>query len=183
MHRTRLDVRTGFVLVELMIAIGVFLVVATIAVGGFARSLRTIRQNAALVSASGNTSLALEQMTREMRTGYDFCTNGQVCTLPDALSFKNAKGDVIQYSLVDNIIVRTCTVSGGTCDGDPGDRPITPATTVIKSLSFVTLGTEPGDKYQPRVTITVGVTAKEAGLQSAVTTFQTTVSSRLPLDS
>ncbi len=183
MDSMHLQTRRGFVLVELMIAIGVFIVVATIAVGGFARSLRTIRQNAALVSASGNTSLALEQMTREMRTGVDFCTNGQTCSLPDSLSFKNAKGDSITYSLADGIILRTCAVDTGTCDGDPGEYPITPSTTIIKSLSFSTLGTEPGDNYQPRITITVGVSAKEAGLSSSVTTLQTTVSSRLPLDS
>lgn len=172
--------RHGFVLIELIIAIGVFLVITTIAVGGFARALRTIRQNAALVAASGNTSLAMEQMAREMRTGYDFCTNGQICSLPGSLSFKNAKGDTVEYSLNNEMIQRLCS---GICDGDPGAWPITPSNVAIRELAFITFGTEPGDTYQPRVTFTIGVTAKERGLEESMVTLQTTVSSRLPLDS
>lgn len=167
-------------MVELLIAIGLFLGVVTIGVGGFVRALRSIRENAALVSASGNASLALEQMAREMRTGYDFCVNGQSCGLPTQISFKNAKGDVVSYESVNGIVERTCE---GTCDEEPGTASMTPEAVTIKDLRFTVFGNEPGDNYQPRVTISLTVGTKEIGTQNSVTTFQTTVSSRLPLDS
>jgi type II secretory pathway pseudopilin PulG len=172
--------RKGFALVELLIAIGLFLGVVTIGVGGFVRALRSIRQNAALVSASGNASLALEQMAREMRTGYDFCTNGQLCALPNEISFKNAKGDTVSYQASEGIVERECA---GTCDDEPGVASMTPASVSIKGLDFTVFGNEPDDTYQPRVTIRLSVGTKEIGTQGAITNLQTTVSSRLPLDS
>jgi prepilin-type N-terminal cleavage/methylation domain-containing protein len=63
----------GFTLIEMLVAIGVFAVVVAIATGGFVNSLRTQRQVASLISAQSNASLVLEQMAREIRTGFLFC--------------------------------------------------------------------------------------------------------------
>ncbi len=65
--------RGGFTLVELLVAIGLFAVIATIASGGFISALRTQRRVASLISAESNVTLVLEQMAREERTGYLFC--------------------------------------------------------------------------------------------------------------
>ncbi len=62
----------GFTIVELLVAMGIFLIVVEIAVGGFVNALRAQKQVAALIAAEGNADLALEQMAREIRTGY-FC--------------------------------------------------------------------------------------------------------------
>lgn len=179
-----MDRRSGFALVELLVAISIFLAVVSIGVGGFARALRTIRQNASFVSASGNVSLALEQMAREMRTGYDFCVNGQLCApsagIIDEVVFKNAKGDVVSYKAENDVIARTCS---GVCDGEPGQKPLTSTTVVIKHLGFKVFGNTAGDSYQPRITITIGVTTRDPGTANAVMTLETTVSSRFPLDS
>ena len=58
---------SGFTLVELLVAIGVFSILISVAVGTFARALRTQRQTAALIAANSNASLVLEQMAREIR--------------------------------------------------------------------------------------------------------------------
>lgn len=63
----------GFTLVEMLITIALFTIIIAIAVGGFTNALRTQRQVSSLISAQSNVSLALEQMTREARTGYLFC--------------------------------------------------------------------------------------------------------------
>jgi prepilin-type N-terminal cleavage/methylation domain-containing protein len=63
----------GFTLIEVLVAIGVFSIVVAIATGGFVNSLRTQRQVASLISTQSNASLVLEQMAREMRTGFLFC--------------------------------------------------------------------------------------------------------------
>lgn len=172
--------RRGFVLAEALIAIGLFLSVVSIGVGGFARALRAIRQNASFVSASANTSLLLEQISREVRTGYDFCVNGQTCLLPNELSFKNAKGDTVTYRLSDSRVERTCD---GECNGEPGTNALTPSNLIVRSVEFQVFGNAPGDLYQPRVTMSLGVSPREAGVESITTTIQSTVSSRLPLDS
>lgn len=65
--------RKGFTLVELLVAMGIFTIVISIATGGFISSLRTQRQVASLISAQSNASLVLEQMAREIRTGFLFC--------------------------------------------------------------------------------------------------------------
>lgn len=65
--------RSGFTLIELLITIGLFTIIVAIAVGGFTNALRTQRQVSSLIATQSNVSLALEQITREMRTGYLFC--------------------------------------------------------------------------------------------------------------
>src|SRR5260370_42656185 len=65
--------RTGFTLVETIIAIGLFGILVSIAVGGFVNALHTQKEVGTLISAQSNVSLAVEQMAREIRTGYLFC--------------------------------------------------------------------------------------------------------------
>jgi prepilin-type N-terminal cleavage/methylation domain-containing protein len=65
--------KSGFTLVELLIAVGLFVIIISIAVGGFINALRTQREVSSLIATQSNVSLALEQMTREIRTGYLFC--------------------------------------------------------------------------------------------------------------
>lgn len=65
--------RLGFTLVELLIAIGLFTIIVSVAVGGFTNALRTQRQVSSLIATQSNVSLALEQVAREIRTGYLFC--------------------------------------------------------------------------------------------------------------
>lgn len=63
----------GFTLIETIIAIGLFSVLVAIGVGGFTTALRSERQAGSLLGAQSNVSLAVEQMAREIRTGYLFC--------------------------------------------------------------------------------------------------------------
>lgn len=170
--------RAGFALVELLVAIGLFLVVATIAVGGFSRALRALRQNSDFVAASGTVSLSLEQISREIRTGYDFCVNGQTCE-PALLTFKNAKSDTITYRLNEGSLERVCA---GACDGDPGESALTPRNVVVSNLLFTVFGNQPADGNQPRVTVSVSVAPRDSSQGMGAATLQTTVSSRIPLD-
>jgi prepilin-type N-terminal cleavage/methylation domain-containing protein len=66
--------KKGFTLIELLVTVGLFTIIITIAVGGFTDAIRTQRQVSSLIAAQSNVSLALEQMARQIRTGYLFCT-------------------------------------------------------------------------------------------------------------
>ncbi|OGZ00506.1 MAG: hypothetical protein A2946_00865 [Candidatus Liptonbacteria bacterium RIFCSPLOWO2_01_FULL_53_13] len=176
-----MDTRRGFTVLELIVAIGVFLIVVTVAVGGLVRALRTIRETAEILSANSNASLALEQMSREMRTGYDFCIPANPCASEGEIIFRNARKDLVTYYLQEETIERSCVP--GTSTGCEGTYAITAANIRIRHLSFKRFGADPGDGYQPRITIAVGASGKGAGIENIIVNLQTTVSPRLPLDS
>jgi prepilin-type N-terminal cleavage/methylation domain-containing protein len=162
----------GFTLVELLVSIGLFSVITSIAVGGFVSVLRSERQAAGLLAANSNVSLSIEQMAREMRTGYNFCT-ARNCLLSE-LNFRNARGDEVTYRLQNGAIERQ--VNAGAF------QKITADNVEVKYLKFYLQGREAGDGEQPRITIVVGVSSKEPGVAGNVSNLQTTVSARLPLD-
>ncbi|HAS95049.1 TPA: hypothetical protein DCS99_01345, partial [Candidatus Wolfebacteria bacterium] len=73
LHRKR-TARTGVTLIEFVVAFGIFTMLITIASGSFIRSMRVQRTSLQLMSVNDNMGITLEQMMREMRTGYHFCT-------------------------------------------------------------------------------------------------------------
>ena len=149
----------GFTVIELIVAIGLFIVVVGIASGTFIRALRTQRSVAELMAANDNASLTLEQMTREIRTGREFSSTGS------RLSFINYQAQPVEYAL-----------SGGTIERN--GTPLTSRNVLVQYLSFVLLGEAPGDGRQTRITIMAGVAAR-GRLESFITRLQTTVSSRI----
>jgi prepilin-type N-terminal cleavage/methylation domain-containing protein len=94
---------SGFTLVELLVAIALFSILVAIAAGGFVRALRTEREVASMMSAESNISIALEEMTREMRTGYLFCHD------PGSNAQSDACGGVSQQLGGDNVVITDCT--------------------------------------------------------------------------
>lgn len=163
-----LAARKGFTLVELLVAIALFSIAISIAVGGFVRALRTQRQLVALISANSNASLAIEQMAREIRTGTNFsCPN---CgTSHDALSFKNASGENVTYALSDgNNGVLTRSVGGKA-------GVMTAENVRIDHLTFILLN---DPSFPPRITISLGVGATSADLQGTITNIETSISAR-----
>jgi type II secretory pathway pseudopilin PulG len=80
--------KAGFTLVETLVSVGIFMILVTIAVGGFVQALHTQGEVTQLISAQSNVSLGVEQMAREIRTGYLFChfsggtTSSPACDTP-----------------------------------------------------------------------------------------------------
>lgn len=66
--------RSGVTLIEFVVAFGIFVILITIAGGSFIRSVRVQRTALQLMSVNDNMGIVLEQIMREMRTGYHFCT-------------------------------------------------------------------------------------------------------------
>ena len=80
MKSTHKQSRAGFTLIETMISIGIFMILVTIAIGGFIQALHTQGEVGTLISAQSNVSLGIEEMAREIRTGYLFCHAGASST-------------------------------------------------------------------------------------------------------
>lgn len=164
--------KNGFTLVELLVSVGLFAVVVSIAVGGFVSVLRSQRQAAAFLAVNTNVGLAIEQMAREIRTGYGFCTY-RSCQLSE-LGFINARGENITYRLANGGLERQVN--------DGAFQKITADNVEVKYVKFYLGGREANDGLQPRVTIALGVSPREAAISGNVFNLQTTVSARLPLD-
>ncbi len=67
----------GFTLIEMIVSLGVFSVVVTTAVGAMLVLIATNQQLQAEQSVMTNLAFALDTMTREMRTGYNYYCDSQ----------------------------------------------------------------------------------------------------------
>ena len=156
----------AFTMVELLVAMSLFVVFVVISTGGFVRALRTQRSIVALIAANDNVSLTIEQMTREIRTGSNFSLAG------DDLNFSNANNVQVMYRLngSTNVIERN--------ENGADFKPITATNVRINKLNFYLRGQLAGDGYPPRVTIVINISPNIPTIQNINASFQTTVSAR-----
>jgi len=163
------SVRGGFTLVELLVAMGIFIVVLGIVTSIFLGALRTQRAMVALMAANDNASLALEQMAREIRTGTSFPAAGTM----NQLQFVNANGKTVLYQRIvtaQGIWVVERSESGVL------SAPITGENVDITRLVFTI--TQQNLLWPPRITISLGVGFADPRLQSITNDLQTTISAR-----
>lgn len=198
----------AFTLIEVLIAIGVFSILVVVGVGGFTNALRTQREVAGLIAAQSNASVALEQMAREIRTGYLFCNGVNNVADPncafDVLG-KDANGNDTgcistpdPHGSGENIM--TCTdildfynaygqnidyvLSGGALErsetGLGNFIPITSNEVAVKYLTFTLFGNTEGDHWPPRITISLGIapSSTDPAVANDVLNLQTTISAR-----
>jgi len=170
MEQAKIKNLKAFTLIELMVAMTLFLVLIGIAVGGFIRALRTQRAIVELMAANDNASLTLEQIAREVRTGFYF-----IKVSDSEFEFTNAYNVTVFYRLNENAIER------GTQDifSQRGYKKITADNLKVVDFRINLLGNDSGDGYPPRITISLSVTGKSKYLENVSVNVQTTISSRL----
>ncbi len=174
--------RDGFTLVELIVAMSVFVIAITIAVGAFVRALRTQRIVNHMLSVNSNASLAIEQMAREVRTGYNFdlnnvpqgsCIGGQ----EEELEFTNSRANSIFYRLDNNAIARM-ECAGSDCSGKTL-LPLTASNIKVERLCFTNTGNLNNGKDPWRITVFMTLGSSDPKLVGQVLNFQTTVAARI----
>ena len=155
----------AFTLVELLVAMTVFIVLLSIAVGVFINSLRTQKKLLSEMAVNNAMNVALEQISRDIRTGFSFLASGG----NTELSFTGRGRRAIKYGLSGVKIFRSV-------DGDSKD--LTSDNIRVEKLQFL-IGVK--DECEPwRVTVVLQV---KPLLSPRVFNIQTTVSSRvLPAD-
>ncbi len=168
----KLNRKNGFTIVELLVAMAIFIAAVSIASAGFARALRSQKAVVALMAANDNASLSIEQMAREIRTGYNFCAGGLSCSASE-LTFVNANNYVVTYrwNAADAAIERGLE--------NANFQKFTADNVRVVNLRFAVSGNQTGDGAPPRVTVIMGVGAKSQGVENVVVNVQTTVSARL----
>jgi len=162
--KNKLSGEKGLTLIELIVAMGIFGLVVSMAFGIFVLALTSQRRIIALRNVEDNIRFTIESMAREVRTGRNF--SGGV----GLLSFTNAKNEPVIYRLIGGIIEKSS-------NGGASYSAVTGSETTVNYLNFYLLGQASGDGLQPRITVIMGA-ASQVGNQSANLKVQTTISGR-----
>jgi prepilin-type N-terminal cleavage/methylation domain-containing protein len=95
MIKAKKQFKSGFTLLEMIVSMGIFTIVAVIAVGSLVRITSLNRQAQSMQAAINNINYILESMSREMRVGSAYhCMNGNVFNgNSDTLTFRECPGE------------------------------------------------------------------------------------------
>jgi len=149
-------------MIELLVAMSLFVVVIALVSGVFVRALRSQRNIVGLIAANSNAALVLEQMMREMRTGVDFDA-----PVPEEINFISAKDESVTYRL-------EADAQGIGFLARNEDR-LTAENVNVRKLNFILLG-DPA--FPPRITIIFQLSPANNALKDYLVNLQTTVSAR-----
>lgn len=96
--------QSGFTLIEMIVSLGVFSVVVTTAVGAMLILISTNQQLQSEQSVMTNLAFALDTMTREIRTGYNYYCESQ----PDNSGNNNIFNDSNNHENIVGTSVQDC---------------------------------------------------------------------------
>ncbi len=170
----------GFTLVELLVALSLFMVVMTIAMGSVLSIFDDNRKTQSESAVMNNLNLAVESMAREIRFGTNYhCDSIGVLTEPlncgsgdSYMAFLSSDGEEIVYKQLGSAIMKST-------DGGATFIAITAPEVSVEALTFYVLGAQPPpDGGQPRVVLTIkGHSGEKADTRTAFS-LQTLVSQR-----
>ena len=164
----------GYTLVELIVSLGLFAIVITLATGAYFVILGVNRYAQATATSVNNFAFALEKMTRSIRTGSEYRLSG------DEFSFKDTtNGRTVTFRLneVDSkgVIQEAKNPAGGISFVNITDKNID-----VDTLIFDLEGEAPGDTTQSRVTIFISGTIDAGRGVSVPFSVQTGATMRVP---
>lgn len=167
----------GFTLIELMVAVSIFIIVMTISMSSILGAFDADRKSRSLKTVLNNLNLAVESMSKEMRFGKNYhCGSSGTITEPQSCSL----GDNLISFLSSDDVQITYRLNGTTIEkqvGTEGFIDLTAPEIIVDDLSFYVLGAETGDSLQPKVLIKIMGHAGENKGRSDFT-LQTLVSQR-----
>lgn len=141
-------IQKGFTLVEMLVAIAIFMIVVTTTMGAFLKMVDINKKVQSVRNAMDNANLAMETIMRNIRLGYDYCNDSVPTCTVDSFSFKNQDGAVVTYGLipgpvligeVENSFTMVRTINGGV------PVPITSPDIAIQTLQFDVFGSDTND--------------------------------------
>ncbi|MBI5732488.1 hypothetical protein HY967_00825 [Candidatus Jorgensenbacteria bacterium] len=184
----------GFTVVELVVAIGVFTVATGLIAGAFIQALRSQQMTNSLMVLNSNMSLVLEQIAREMRTGYNFSlnsVNGSGCTqdfirkppypnitIPrfDSITFIRPRGN--GTSTVTYTWNNTTHSIDRSESGEPFE-PLTASNVFVDELCFAETENVINSNFPWRILITLAAHPNNRELTQNILHLQTVVSARI----
>jgi len=175
--------REGFTLVEIMVALSLFLVVMTVAMGAVLSIFDANRHTQAESIVMNNLNLALEGLSRELRFGTAYhcadagsllsLTTPQNCPSGNTLiSFLSSDGQQMVYRFSGTALERSS-------DGGSSFVAVTAPEIVLENVKFYVFGTGVGSPdTQPKVVMVVkGYSGEKANVRTEFS-LETLVSER-----
>ena len=182
----KINKQNGFTIIETMIAVSLFLIVVVIGIGSLLNTTSLNRKSQDMRSIMDNLSFIMEDMSKNLRTGYDYHCSNSLSNLSTPLScasgggiisFKSSSdGSQWVYEILSDGTLQK-SISGGAAGTFVTLTP--PEIKISPTSSFSVTGAEAGDNLQPFVTIKlIGTITSE---NNVVTPFslQTSISQRL----
>ncbi|MFA6524291.1 MAG: prepilin-type N-terminal cleavage/methylation domain-containing protein [Candidatus Paceibacterota bacterium] len=156
-----LKTKKGFTIIETMIAVSLFLVIVMIGMGALLNANLVHRKSQDMRSIIDNLSFIMEEMSRNLRTGYNYhCIDDGFVTKVDlnsctsdgkGISFKSSSGAQWVYAIFQDGNISSIKKS---VDGGATFTTLTSSEVMIDtSSSFYVTGAELGDGKQPFVLI------------------------------
>jgi type II secretory pathway pseudopilin PulG len=177
----KIKTNSGISLIELMVALSLFIVVMLISTGALLSIVDANRKARAMESIMDNLAFAIENMSKSIRTGtvYHCGSGGSVpYTSPKScnnaknfFTFKDSKGKQVVFKLTGNQIERST-------DGGSNYFGITSPEISIDGLQFYVTGTGLTDKKQPKVIMVIRGQAGAKAKEISRFEIQTTISQR-----
>ncbi len=183
MRKTQL----GFSLIEILVSLALFTVVVTVSVGALLSLIGANQKAQTIKTSMDNLSFAIDTMTRNIRTGYEYHCQADLADAPTALpgGTRNClvpengfvytdgeTGDRIAYRLHDNKIERRIT-DGGVW------LPLTADDMQVDTLLFGVSGSTATNEEQPAVSIWIDGQVGDFDDTRSLFELQTTVVQRV----
>lgn len=146
---------TGFTLVEIMVAVGLFAVIMLLASGAYLMMIALNQQAQNITTGIDNLSFALETMTRNIRTGSQYSCGGLGGDCPSgstSITFLNPQGVSVTYGMSGSSLIQTV---GGT------QSLLTDSSVTITSFTVYVFGsrtTVQADYEQAHVSLSISGT-------------------------
>jgi type II secretory pathway pseudopilin PulG len=168
--------KSGFTLIEIMVATTLFILVTGVVSGIFVSSFGFYRSSTTFLNAHANVRFVLEAMSREIRTGVDFAeildstgilNLALINQASSSVSFR-LSGGRLQKCEDFNRLTGSCVVAF---------RALTSSDVTVDFFRYSLFGVGSADLQQPRITLSLTI-SDEVGGQRAETILQTTVTQR-----
>jgi len=170
MRKKIIKTKNGYTIIETMIAISIFLIVVMIGMGSLLNSTLVQRKSQDMRSIMDNLSFIMEDMSRNLRTGYNY----EIGAGGKQISFTASPSAERWVYLIDNSsdsVQKTVGVG-------PNVVLIPPEIKINSGSGFTVTGTDPADNLQPFVTIRLVGEIDYNGVKTPFS-LQTSVSQRL----
>ncbi len=175
----------GFTLLELIVSIGLFTIVVTIAMTAYLSLIALDRKARATNDLVTNLSFTIENMSRNIRTGTGYVCggfgSGPNCwggTGSNKFSFVDVQNQQTTYLFTAAGAVASCV--GTSICNDISATTLTDPRIRITNLRFYTQGVGTGDGLQPRVLFTISGTITPDARATPVTfTIESSATQRL----
>ncbi|MST04418.1 MAG: prepilin-type N-terminal cleavage/methylation domain-containing protein [Candidatus Pacebacteria bacterium] len=187
MQKLKIKINAGFTVVELLVSMAIFVILVGIVSGIFVNSLRIQKAVISLMATNDNSSLVLESIARDIRTGSNFCISDFAgsCIVGDvgtAFRFTNANGGDSIYRLdpLEKSIQKSedLGVSFERLTSSLVDIKIFEIRLVDLQILNATGGLGIGEEWPSRVNLFLKVGSKDPKLTGIFTDLQMTTSAR-----